>query len=132
MHPTGTAVAQTSFEFMVYMAVAILAMAAVLPLASHAYAGTRAAYGSMRYGELAGEINYNMQFDGGRFEAYVPKGVCLPGQGWYAVNSLGGYALGSIVEVNGSVCKAAGAMENLSLTYSYNGAYELGLAEGIQ
>lgn len=122
--------AQTSFEFMLYMSVSVLALATALPLAMRAYSPLRASYGSMAASELAGAINYNMQFGSSRFSAYVPGGICGAGAETAPVNSIEGSPLDAPVVISSSVC-GSGSIENLSLEYMYNGTYSLSAARVV-
>lgn len=122
--------AQTSFEFMLYLTVAVLSLAAVLPMAMRAYSPIRGSYDSMRYSALAGSINYNMQFAAAEFSAYVPAGMCTDGLSASPVDAIGGSPLNAPVAISASVCALPGGPENLSLSYAYNGMYALAAAPG--
>ncbi|MCL5100318.1 MAG: hypothetical protein M1158_04375 [Candidatus Marsarchaeota archaeon] len=116
--------AQASFEFMLYTAASVLALAAVLPLASHAYGPVAKAYSGMDYGQLAAAINSNMQYSSSNFTAYVPGGLC-GGHATMLASSLGGsLELDAPVEFSARVCASSGLAE-LSMAYAYNGTYVL-------
>lgn len=117
---------QSSFEFMLYTAAAMLTLAAVLPLASQAYGPTAKAYAGMHYAQLAASINSHMQYTESNFTAYVPSDLC-EGHATMLTGSLNGsLALDAPVEFSSSACASSG-MTELSMEYAYNGTYVLSL-----
>lgn len=110
--------AQMSFEFILYSAASIIALAVGLGMASSAAPRISATMNqAYTYGLLA-EISSHLPYYNSTFVAYVPRSFCS-----YVASGAPPSDLGAVVEVqNGSLC--SGSVERVSIAYR-DGSYSI-------
>ena len=106
--------AQMSFEFMVYMAIAIASIA--VSLSMYAYSNHMLAYRSSSAMDEAfvAAIEAHMLYTSSTFYAIVPAGICSNDAG-----------MPGNVYLETQLCGHGGSMEELLLTMDLNGSYTL-------
>ena len=109
--------AQMSFEFILYAAASIVALAVGLGMTASAAPRISSAMNQAYTYSLLAEISAHMPYYNSTFVAYVPKSFCS----YLSGGALPG--LGAVVEVqNWSIC--SGSVERVSLAY-HGGNYLL-------
>ncbi|MGC8538199.1 MAG: hypothetical protein ACP5MZ_04470 [Candidatus Micrarchaeia archaeon] len=106
--------AQMSFEFMIYMAIAIASIVASLSL--YAYSSGMLAFrsSSVLKEAFAAAIEARMPYYSSTFYAVVPAGICLNDTG-----------MPKDVHLETSLCGQGGMMKELLLVRNLNGSYTL-------
>ncbi len=115
--------AQVSFEFMLYLVVAALALSTALFLSKGLYSNESALEDSSAMSQFVADVNFNMQYVSSTFYAYVPPGLCdamVSGRSIIYGNAT--YRLYNNVSLSGSLCPA-GIVERLSMSNIGNGTY---------
>ncbi|MGC8538101.1 MAG: hypothetical protein ACP5MZ_03940 [Candidatus Micrarchaeia archaeon] len=106
--------AQMSFEFMIYMAIAITSIAVSLSLYAYSDHMLASRSGSALKEAFATAIEAHMLYYSSTFYVVVPAGICSNATG-----------MPSSVYIGASVCRQGGNMEELLLTRNLNGSYTL-------
>jgi len=119
----GTA-AQLSFEFLVYLAISMVALSTSLLTYVHFKNSNETPL--IYTEELLAQINNNMIYQGSTFRSYVPGLICKAStHGRVLKIGANSFALEGNLTISNTVCSLSGSVETLTLSYSYNGTYIL-------
>ena len=124
----GTMRSQASLEIIIYLVIAVAALAASI----YAYESLRAKMAfeiNREYMmDLVSLINSNMEYQKSDFSAFVPQYICNSTfDGRYIKNSYGTFGLYNPVSLSNFTCVASGRYSTLTLSYEMNGTFRLGM-----
>ena len=121
--------AQLSFEFLLYLSVAVLGLIGGYGLFNMAKIGIAGSYGNSSIEAFASQIGYNMAFQNSSFYSIVPKGVCA--DDGHIINNISNGAnsisahLDAPLYINLHLCNWGSTVQLLRMHYTYNGTYIL-------
>ncbi len=121
--------AQLSFEFLLYLSVAVLGIIGGYGLFNMAKTSIAVSYGNSSIEAFASQIGYNMAFQNSSFYSVVPRGVCADDGRTIKNISNGANSISAqldaplYIDLHG--CTWGGAFQLLTMHYEYNGTYVL-------
>ena len=119
--------AQLSFEFLLYLSVAVLGIIGGYGLFSMAKTSITGSYGNASIEAFASQIDYNMAFQNSSFYSIIPKGVYAD-DGHTIKNITNGansisVQLDAPLYINMHGCSWNSIFQLLTMSYAYNGTY---------
>ena len=116
---------QLSFEFLIYTALSIAALAVATGLFVYSSQASSAVSSREYLEQLAALLNSNMGYQHSTFYAFVPRAVCNSSVAGTEISSrFGNFSLNGRVSVPaGMLCGVSGKVDRLNMSRQYNGTY---------
>ena len=126
----GKSRAQVSFEFLIYTALSVAAMAAAAGIFAYANQASSAMESRGFLEQLVAALNSNMAYQSSTFSAYVPAAACNSTiSGSSITGRLGTFQLAGRLEVQpNGLCAASGRVASMSMSMMYNGTHYLSVS----
>ncbi len=116
---------QLSLEFMLYIAVGVLALSGMLYVYMQSSAWMRSDMQASYMEEFVAAVNSNMGYSRSEFSIFVPAGLCDSASNATSITAGTALHFDAGVEISDNVCRIDGSVGNLTMTRLQNGTYEV-------